>query len=143
MNNTREAIYAALFGAVGLAAGFNTKGRRYIPWSEIAPELQPALFQVQRKEAPHQITNLPASWKLDVDLIIYVNTAGDLTIAPSTLLNPILDAVTSLFDAGVPGNKQTLGGLVHIARISGTIETDEGVLGDQAFALVPIEIITY
>ena len=107
------------------------------------PEQQPALFQVQRKETPVQLTGMPAAWKLELDLVIYVNTTGNADSVPATIMNPILDAVTSLFDATTPLGKQTLGGLVHIAKISGAIETDEGVLGDQAFALIPIEIITY
>lgn len=142
MNNTREAIYAALYGLVS-AAGFKTTSRRYKPWTEYPPEQQPVLCQVQRRETPTQATQMPAAWKLDVDLVIYVNSTGNPDTVSSTLMNPILDAVTSLFDASVPGNKQTLGGLVHIAKISGAIETDEGVLGEQAFAIIPIEITTY
>ncbi len=143
MNSSRESIYSALFTLVSSAAGFKTIGRRYRPWSELSPEQQPAIFQVQRKETPTQLTGMPAAWKLEVDLVVYVNTTGNVDAVPATIMNPILDAVTSLFDASTPLGKQTLGGLVHIAKIAGTIETDEGVLGDQAFALIPIEIITY
>ena len=39
-------------------------------------------------------------------------------------------------------NKQTLGGLVAHAWIDGVIETDEGVLGDQAVAIIPVVIKT-
>jgi hypothetical protein len=143
MNSTREEIYSALFNLVSTAAGFVTIGRRYKPWSEIPPEQQPAMFQVQRTESPVQLTGMPAAWRLDLDLVIYVHTTGNPDIIASTIMNPILDAVTSLFDASTPLGKQTLGGLVHMAKVSGAIETDEGVLGDQAFALIPIEIITY
>lgn len=143
MNSTRETIYAALFAIVSTAAGFKTIGRRYKPWTEIPPEQQPAMFQVQRSETPIQLTGMPAAWKLELDLVVYVNTTGNPDSVPSTILNPILDAITTLFDASTPSGKQTLGGIVHIVKVSGTIETDEGILGDQAFALIPIEIITY
>ena len=38
-------------------------------------------------------------------------------------------------------NVQTLGGLVSDCWISGKIETDEGALGGQAVAIIPIEMI--
>jgi len=143
MNHPRETIYAALFALVSAAAGFKTTSRRYKPWSEYSADQQPVLSQVQRWETPVQKTGVPASWKLDVDLVVYVNSTGNSDTIASSLLNPILDAVTSLFDPVGGVNPQTLGGLVHVARISGKIETDEGVLGDQAFAIIPVEIIVY
>jgi len=42
--------------------------------------------------------------------------------------------VTGLQDLG-------LANLVRHARIEGRIETDEGVLGDQAVAVIPVEIL--
>ena len=36
---------------------------------------------------------------------------------------------------------QTLGGLAAHAWTAGKIETDEGVLGGQAVAIVPVEIL--
>ena len=35
-------------------------------------------------------------------------------------------------------NKCTLDGLVQHAWVEGTIETDEGLLGEQGFAMIPI-----
>jgi hypothetical protein len=124
---------------------FKTASRRYKSFSEVPAMEQPAIFQVQRREQPAQITQVPAGWKLEVDLVIYVNSTNYDDTVVSSLLNPVLDAIDGLFGTtGLPGaNKQTLGGLVHYARISGAIETDEGVLGDQAFAIIPIEIFSY
>jgi hypothetical protein len=148
---SRETIYAALFTLVSslYAADqskmFKAASRRYVPFTEVPAQSQPALFQVQRREQPTQLTGLPAGWKMEVDLVIYVNSTNydDTTVSP--LMNPVIDAVAALFDTTgqVGANKQTLGGLVHYARISGAIETDEGVLGDQAFAIIPIEIFAY
>lgn len=151
MISTREQIYSALFTLVSTLYAadqslmFKTSSRRYKPFSEVPAIQQPSIFQVQRTEQPNQTTGLPAGWKMEVDLVIYANSGGDADVVVSTILNPILDAVTALFDTTAqPGsNKQTLGGLVHYARISGAIETDEGVLGDQAFAIIPIEMLAY
>ena len=41
-----------------------------------------------------------------------------------------------------PGfDRLTLGGLVHTCEIAGTIETDEGTLGQDAVARVPVRIV--
>ena len=50
--------------------------------------------------------------------------------------------VTSDVNFGQATGKQTLGGLVHDCRIAGDIETDEGRLGDQAVAIIPIEMMS-
>jgi hypothetical protein len=143
MIHTRESIYAALFSRVSTAALFKTIGRRYKPFTEIAPADQPALFQVQRKEESQTQTGQPTIWKFHVDLVIYVNSGNEMDTVVSSLMNPILDAVTGLFDPDASTNfgKQTLGGLVHYARVSGPIETDEGVLDRPAYAIIPIEIL--
>ena len=142
MINSRESIYAALFALLSNVATFNTASRRWKPWTEVATVDQPAIFQVQRKEESQTTTGQPTIWKLHVDVVIYVNTGGDLNVIASSLINPLLDAVAGLFDPNpTTFGKQTLGGLAHYARVSGPIETDEGVLGDQAFAVIPIEIL--
>ena len=141
---SRESIYSALFALVQSAAQFKTQSRRFIAWTEIPPESQPAIMQIQKRETPTNVTGMATPWRLEVDLVICVSAIGDMTTSPSIVLNPILDAVTALFapENFPANNKQTLGGLVYVARISGAIETDEGVLGSQALAIIPIEIIT-
>jgi hypothetical protein len=81
-------------------------------------------------------------WTLLVDLYVYAH-ASDPYVAPATVLNPLIDAVeaalaplaaTGVQDLGVPG-------MVQHAYIAGKIETDEGVLRDQAVAIIPVEIL--
>ena len=145
MQNSRESIYSALFALVSTSSAFKTAGRKFKPWTEVPPESQPSIFQVQTKETPHNATGQPPAWKLEVELVMYVNSNSDISTPTSMTLNPIIDAIEALFDpTKLPANtKQTLGGLVHYARIGGTIETDEGVLGNQAYCIIPIEIMTY
>lgn len=140
---TREPIYAALFALVSGAAPFATASRRLRPWSVVEPAEQPALFQVQKRETAKAAEGSPTSWCAEVDLYIYCQAPDDET-APATVLNPLVDAIeAALAPAGrdLPGGTQTLGGLARHCWISGAIETDEGALGGQAVAIVPIEIL--
>jgi len=59
------------------------------------------------------------------------------------VLNPLLDAVEAALAPSATTGLQDLGlpAMVQHAYISGKVETDEGVLGDQAVAIVPVEIL--
>ena len=139
----REPIYAALFGLIETAADFAVVDRRLRHWSDVSPAEQPALFMAQKTEtATVKTLGAPTVWTLSVDLYLYAHSS-DPYLAPATVLNPLLDAVeaalapsatTGLQDLGLPAS-------VQHAYISGKIETDEGVLGDQAVAIVPVEIL--
>jgi hypothetical protein len=138
----REAIYSALFALISTAAGFATASRKLRHWDDVPLAEQPALFQVQRSEEVRIQTGQPAKLLMRLDLYIY-NAATDPGASPAIGLNALLDAVTHAL-APQPGqDNQTLGGLVNYCRISGTIQTDEGVLGPQAVAIVPVELLAY
>ncbi len=139
----REPIYAALFAQVAGAANFVTAERRLRHWSDLTPAEQPALFMRQKAEVAAVMTlGAPTVWTLVVDLYLYAH-ASDPYVAPATVLNPLIDAVeaalaplpaTGLQDLGLPA-------MVQHAYIAGKIETDEGVLRDQAVAIIPVEIL--
>jgi len=59
------------------------------------------------------------------------------------LLNPMLDALEAALAPLPATGIQNLGlpTMVQHAYIQGKVETDEGVLGDQAVAVIPIEIL--
>lgn len=136
----REPIYAALFALVSGVPGVVTASRKLKLWSDVAAIEQPALFMAQGAELAIRNTGQPVKWVLDVKLYLYVNTSGDTS--PTITLNVILDGIERALTPTLAGSAQTLGGLVHDARIEGAIETDEGVLGEQAIAIVPVRIIT-
>lgn len=139
----REPIYAALFALLAGAASFPTASRRLRHWSAVEAAEQPALFQVQKKETPQQADGAPTAWRAALDIYVYCQAPDDET-APATVLNPLLDAVEAALapkGADAVAGAQTLGGLVKHCRIAGAIETDEGSLGGQAVAIVPIEIL--
>lgn len=136
----REAIYAALFARLSAIPGLVTTSRKLRHWTDVPPPEQPALFQAQGNQTAQPQTGLPPKWLLSADVYIYVRTTG--ADAPGPVINPILDAVTDALAPDNPvRNTCTLGGLVEWARIEGAIETDEGTLGDQAVAIIPINIL--
>lgn len=137
---TREPIYAALFAMISSNTLLKIKSRKFRHFSDVDAADQPALFQVQTREVPITVTGQPTQWKLMVDLYLYANS-GETDTPPSSQINLILDAITNLFDPNPISAKQTLGGLVHYVRVSGSIETDEGLLGPQGIAIIPIEIL--
>jgi hypothetical protein len=81
-------------------------------------------------------------WTLRIALHLYAHSS-DPYLAPATVLNPLLDAVeAALAPSGVTG-VQDLGlpATVQHAYIAGKIETDEDALGNQAIAIIPVEIL--
>jgi hypothetical protein len=146
MSLRREEIYGAVFArlqALGpQPAGSGhlvTLSRRLRHWSEVAPALQPALYLVQRQEKPRQDKGRPPVWELGLDLYLYVH-APDPAAPVAPLLNRALDAIDAAF-APDPSGVDTLGGTVSRCWIDQAgIETDEGTLGDQAVAIVPLSI---
>jgi hypothetical protein len=140
---SREPIYAALFERVAGAAHFVTTGRKLRHWSDLTAAEQPALFMRQKLEiATVAAIGAPTVWKLVVELYVYAHTS-DPYMAPTMVLNPLIDAVqyalaptpvTGVQDLGVPE-------MVQHAYIIGKIEITEGVLRDQAVAAIPVEIL--
>ncbi len=136
----REAIYTALFAKVTASAAFVTASRRLRHWSDVGPAEQPALFMVQKSETAQRVKGLPPKWTFSVELFIYVHAPDDLS-PPASSLNPLIDAIEAALAPTVPADNQTLGGLVDHAWIAGKIETDEGALGGQGVAIIPLNII--
>ena len=139
----RETIYAALFDLLQTAAEFATIDRRLRHWNDVAPAEQPALFLSQKSEtAANPVLGAPTVWTLAADLYLYAHSS-DPYRAPAMILNPLLDAVVAALAPSAATGIQDLGlpNMVQHAYIAGKIETDEGVLGDQAVAIVPIEIL--
>jgi hypothetical protein len=137
---TREPIYAALFALAAGAASFATVSRRLRHWSDVGAAEQPALFMTQKSENAEERRPLPVKWRASVDLYLYAQAPDELT-PPATILNPLLDSVEAALAPDPVGHVQTLGGLVSHCWIAGRVQTDEGVLGGQAVAIVPIEIL--
>ncbi len=152
----REPIYGALWNTVSTAVAANTNlsvpfftiQRRLRHWSQVPPSEQPAIFMSETGGyAGHMggtridyVTNAPVVWTLFADFYVYFYETNEL-VAPGIDLNPLIDAVelalkpdwTGFLDLGIPDQ-------VRHARLQGKLQTDEGTLGQQAIAIIPIEI---
>jgi hypothetical protein len=114
-------------------------------WTDVPGSEQPCMFVAQGDELSEKRPGQPAKWTLFPTVYVYVQAPDDRT-PPGPALNALLGTIRDALgpDRSGPGrvqNRQTLGGLVFDTWIEGKIETDEGYLGQQAVAKVPIRII--
>jgi hypothetical protein len=75
--------------------------------------------------------------------LLYVHTGAqnDPTVVPSQLMNPLLDAIElALKPDDVAMDNCSLGGIVSHCAFSGSITIIEGNMGDEAVAVIPINI---
>jgi hypothetical protein len=145
----REQIAAALFATVCDAARFVSVNRRLRHWSDVSPAEQPALFMSEKggeATTEGRTFNMPVIYTLNFDFFIYAHSS-DPYLSPAMVLNPLVDALERVLsptfapDGSVTGyNTLGLDGMVMWTRIHGRVATDEGVLGDQTFAIVPVEV---
>lgn len=137
----RETIYAALFGLLSGSASFKVASRRLRHWDDVKTAEQPALFMVQEGEdAVSPSTTLPAKFVMRIGIYIYAQEP-DHNKAPSSVLNPLVDAVLTALQQISGLDRQTLGGDVTSCQVDGKIVYDEGVLGNQAVAIIPVKLI--
>lgn len=155
----RETIFAALFARLQAnVTGIVTFSRKTTGFDDVPASMQPALFLVKGSETPVQQQGFPLLWKLDATVIVFCRNDADPDAAPSIQLNEILTAIETALErqpaegpnpAGrfpnSPGGSifgTTLGGLCSHCWISSAIEVGEGAIGEQAIAIIPIEIFT-
>lgn len=138
----REAIFSTLFAMIAPMPELVTTSRRLRHWTDITSSEMPAMFLAQGRqsvEAP-AARGLPTKWQIEAMIYLYIHTIDQ---APGTVLNPIMDRITSILDPDPAGHPQTLNGLVEWARIEGAIETSEGALGDIEVAMIPIRMLAF
>lgn len=143
-NPDREAIYAALFALLTPAYAWkNTPARRVKLWNDVATEQRPAMFQF---EGHDEIWDWPTSANPRVifEASIFVYTSAPDPVVGSTILNQTLNALTlALLPTGrdLSTGRQTLGGLVHSARIQGSVTRVPGDIDGDGMAILPVRMI--
>lgn len=147
---SRESIYQALFTLaastqINSTPAFKTTSRKWSP-TRFGDEEKPALYQIQIDEDFKEAMGsmLPYIDKMLVEFYLVV-AEQDIEIPTTTLLNPLVDALlATLWPAQltVKSVQQTLGGLVSDVRIAGKVDYREGLLGPNAFAVIPVKILT-
>lgn len=143
----REQIYAALFALVSAPEVFDwkVKSRRLKLWGDVPDESCPALFQYEGEDESYNWTAMPnPTVTLRAKLFVYTRCPADTDIG-SQQLNNIMDALHGvMMPARGPmmmGGRQTLGGLVQWARISGNVDRTPGDIDGEGMLMVPIEIL--
>lgn len=150
----REPIYAGLLAQIqGLTSApyslaIPTIARDFVPWTEVPPEMQPAIYVVPEEElALYERAKIYTKWTLKIALWVYVQKGDDVTLGVQ-MLTAILDGIDAIVTVntqnvqGPPVGVNTLGGLVAQVGINGPTVISAGYLGNQTVARVPIEIIT-
>jgi|ERR1039458_6156422 hypothetical protein len=141
MAASREAIMTALFALVSGSASFVTASRRLQLWDTVPSASKPAIFMYERgDEYKGAERYLPPTVTMNVDLFIYIDAGKDQSIAPITVLNPLVDAVDTALKPGNNG-RQTLGGLVSHCYIDGKIMKDPGDIDGDGVAVIPVKIL--
>jgi hypothetical protein len=115
--------------------------RNLIHWSKVDAAQQPSIWITSRTQIATTKPNLPTKWELQGAIWVYVR--DESPNGPAAFMDDFLDKIEGMFKTSRNGaGKVTLGNLVHDCRINGSIDTDEGLLGPQAVAVIPVEIVT-
>jgi hypothetical protein len=147
----RTEIYEALLERFRAIQAVRTVGQRLKAFDDVPETEQPALFVVSADEAPqYQGKGLPTIWRLTYKLFLYARIPDGDPLASGyevlhSLLTDIEDALRATAEetgAHASAWDTTLGGLCAYARISGAVVKDEGEFGEQAVAVIPIEVLT-
>jgi hypothetical protein len=128
-------------GATPVFKASNAYSRRLVMFDKLSAEQTPALYQVQVGEMPKKETGKPPLLALMVDWVVVTDTGGNPNLIPSTVFNPILDALEACLIPKPGYSRQNLGGLVYDARWTGRVLTTEGTLGTRAINIMEIEVM--
>jgi hypothetical protein len=138
---SRTDVYDALWAKLDALDYFTTREQVVRHWADLQPEDMPYLALAMKNQRQEQQQRTPAKVTMPFELYIYVHRKG-ASESPARLLMQAIDYVQNGLYQGPALTTQTLGlSNVHHCYINGTIETDEGALGDVGVAVVPIEIL--
>jgi hypothetical protein len=146
----REPIWAALMAKLksGLGTQIQTIGRRHISPPELSAAMQPAVFVIQVRETKTSTPRgLPGKLILQGFIFVYCATSGASEIAgqesnlAATQLNALKKAIDDAIAPDQASGIQSLGGLVSHCWIDGDTDEDPGIFGQQAMAVIPVNIL--
>lgn len=143
----REAIYSALWALVSadarVQAVFPTMNRYTRHFDDVAANLMPALFLLQKSETWAMAgRGIPPKRTLNCHFLVYTATGDPTAALPSTAINTLLDVLDDVIAKPPnPANVQTLGGLVNHVYIEGEIQIAEGLLQSKSIVAVPVTIL--
>lgn len=136
MTLKRETYYGALAAKLKSISGVKTFSRRLLHVTEVPPGQQPAIFLAQTGQRPTYQPGRTIIWEFSADVYVYVRDPKGND--PGVLMNPIMDSIAAVFQPdNAMVNACTFGGLCHKVEM-GQISTDEGTMGEQAIAIIPV-----
>lgn len=136
MSIQRETYYGELANRLRSIPGIKTFSRRLTHVNEVPAAQQPAIYLAQTGQLPTYQTGRTIIWELSADIYLYVRDPKGKD--PGPLMNPIMDALCDVFKPdNLMVNACTFGGLCHKVEM-GQIATDEGTMGEQAIAIIPV-----
>ena len=108
-------------------------------WDEVEAYEQPALFLSPVSETVEPKSGQDSRYLMRANVYLYVYAED----APSERLNECLDKLFAVLNTPSPITSQPSLPVEGVAycRIEGHVELDEGLFGNQAFALVPVMIL--
>jgi hypothetical protein len=155
----REPIFVAIFARLQAIPGVVTCSRKWRHFDDVPPMEQPAIFLTTGPEDCQPQRGMPPVWTLNPSIHVYCRNDADPTenAVPGVQLHALLKLIEAAFertqaeaslangpfsDSGADSYGTTLGGLVNHCYIKGQIVTDEGLLQNQALAIIPVEVLT-
>lgn len=134
-----QALLDRLLAADGLAGVVKTSGRGLKHWKDLQePEDNPALFICAETSDPRSEWGKPPAWHLKFQLYLYC-AAAQADGSAQAQLDDLVDAIDAALRPDKLSGRQTLGDKVFNCRID-KVETDGGLLGEQAVGWLFIEV---
>jgi hypothetical protein len=136
MSIRRETYYGVLADKLRAIPGVKTFSRRLQHVNDVPAAQQPAIYLAQTGQVPLYQPGRTIIWELSADIYVYVRDPKGKE--PGPIINPLMDAIVEMFKPdNAMVNACTFGGLCHKVEL-GQIATDEGTMGEQAIAIIPV-----
>jgi hypothetical protein len=137
---SRSTVDDALFSVIQGAYPWVYSSKHLQHWTQV--DNQPAAFVRRIEEDISQKAAGAQRYVLTYEVWIYVQVDWqDPTVDIfDVYLNPILDAVDNAMQSTTPDGRNTLGGVVDNARISGKCDIADGSTDGQALMVIPIQV---
>lgn len=140
----RESAVVALMNSVANAYAWKLGPSRNSSFGATClRRARPACFLFEGGQETYSWTESAIPKRIvEVRLFIYLN-AKDPSIAGSTLLNSVMDALDTTFalsGGDIANGRNTLGGTVYNCRIEGKTSKDPGDLDGDALLIVPVKL---
>jgi hypothetical protein len=137
----REEAWSGLWAALEGVPNIVTRSRILRHWQDVPAVEMPAMHLQQGPDDMRRQTGLPQQKILTGNVFVYVSTEIESGISPAEVLNPILDAIESIFVRNpMTGRVDFDIEEIHEVKL-GQIATFEGTLGNREVAIVPVSII--